>query len=249
MPIFCDTHVHCYNFEQLPSLLNNALANFKKFGATKEKVLFLTDGLLDRTWQRLYPLAKDGYKVNDWQLHYSNKTQFIHANKGEFEVLLAPARQVNSAARLEYLLLGCDLDIEDGMDDRALLSQFTSKYVVINPWGVGKWLGNRGALVSELLADYGKQFLLGDNGGRPSIWRWVSQFNNSQLPIANGSDPLPINGELERVASYGITVESLDAELTLTSLLDEIKLGRHQNYGNSMGLFRFLKGRLAMALR
>lgn len=249
MLIYCDTHVHCYDFDLLPELLDCALVNFQRLGAGEEKVLFFTDGIVDRTWRRLRPLVQEGYQVNDWQLRYSKKTQFIHANKGAFEILLAPARQINSVARIEYLLLGCDLDIEDGLEDRVLLSQYTPNYTVISPWGVGKWLGSRGKLLSQLIAEHGNDFLLGDNGGRPSLWSIIPQFNLSKLNIVNGSDPLPIEGELDRVASYGIKVESNSTELTLSLLLDEIKLGRHQNYGHSMSLFRFLKGRFAMAAR
>lgn len=249
MSIYCDTHVHCYDFDQLPVLLDHALSNFQSVGASHAKVLFFTDGLVDRTWQRLKPLAQDVYRTGDWELNYSANTEFIHANNGAYELLLAPARQVNSAARLEYLLLGCDLEVDDGIDDRVLLTKFTSRYAVINPWGVGKWLGQRGQLVTELLKEQGHTFLLGDNGGRPSLWKSVPQFSSSSLNIVNGSDPLPIDGELDRVASYGIQLALNSAELTLPTLLTELKLGRHQNYGKPMSLMRFLKGRLAMAKR
>ncbi len=249
MPVYCDTHVHCYDFDQLPTLLDHALANFLKNGANEQKVLFLTDGTPDRTWRKLKPLASEGYQVGEWALTYIEDTQFIHATKNGFEVLLAPARQINSAARLEYLLLGCDHEVEEGMEDRALLSEFSSRFVVINPWGVGKWLGGRGKLVSNLCAEMGEIFMLGDNGGRPSFWRWVPQFKSSKYKPLNGSDPLPIDGELDRVATYGIALPFQSSQLTLSMLLGELKLGRHKNYGKLMSFTRFLKGRIAMARR
>jgi len=249
MQIFCDTHVHCYDFGSLPTLLDHALDNFQRVGSAEKNVLFFTDGSVDRTWKKLRPLSDDCYRVKSWELRYSKETQFIHATKGESEILLAPARQINSSTRIEYLILGSDLEIEDGLDDRDLLSQFSSRFAVISPWGVGKWLGQRGMLISQLLKEYGATFLIGDNGGRPSLWAWVPQFSLSKVPAINGSDPLPISGELDRVASYGITLELASDKLSLSTLLSELKLGRHQNYGNSMSLTRFVRGRIAMATR
>lgn len=249
MQIYCDTHVHCYQFEQLSNLLDSAQHNFQLAGEGDARVLFFTDGVHDRTWRTLLPLARQQYRTTDWLIRYSEQTQFIHATKEDRELLLAPARQINSKARLEYLLLGCDTELEDGLDDEAILSNFTQDYTVINPWGVGKWLGARGALLSLLIEKYHGQFLLGDNGGRPKIWGSVPQFKINSIQPLNGSDPLPIEGELDRVASYGVTLEVNCQDLTLATLLAALKSGEHQNYGEPMSLARFLRGRLAMAMR
>jgi len=134
-------------------------------------------------------------------------------------------------------------------DDRDILSQFCSKFTVINPWGVGKWLGQRGKLLSQLIAEFENNFFLGDNGGRPSLWSWIPQFSSSQYNKFNGSDPLPIDGELDRVASYGVALDLDESELRLENLLKALKLAEHQNYGKPMGLRRFIQGRIAMSRR
>ena len=59
MRIACDTHVHCYQFELLPELLDSAMANLDKYVPDADaKVLFFTDGFIDRTWLKLQELIQ-----------------------------------------------------------------------------------------------------------------------------------------------------------------------------------------------
>ncbi len=253
MQIFCDTHVHCYQFEQLPNLLDAALDNFVAQGAIDAiKVLFFTDGEVDRTWRRLLPLvqSQEG-KLDDWSLRFSSKTQFIHAERNGQELLLAPARQINSKHRLEFLLLGCDHDCEAAPNEKAIIDQYFERYAIVCPWGFGKWLGARGKLLSQLTREQGNRLLLGDNGGRPRLWAWVPQFSTSATNKINGSDPLPIDGELSRVANFGVVLEFDDSigSLTLDGLVRLIKRGEHKNYGQNLGLMAFLKAQIAMRTR
>lgn len=254
MLIHCDTHVHCYIFEELPKLLDEAQKNFCLQGESDARVLFMTDGLVDRTWKKLLPVAKQGYSVGGWRLTYSSRSGFIRAARDAYEILIAPGRQINSVSKLEYLLLGCDLDIDNALDDREIVSRFAEKYMVISPWGVGKWLGGRGKILSKLIRESEGKLFLGDNGGRPRVWARVPQFSQTTLPLINGSDPLPIPDELNRVASYGITLKLdgtnfIDAELTLSNLLHALRTETIENYGAAMSLFRFIKGRVAMTYR
>jgi len=249
MRIYCDTHVHGYQFEQLSLLLDHALANFDRHGANADdsaKVLFFTDGLHDRVWKRLRPLTDAPHQVGDWSLVFSASSQFIHATKASHELLLAPARQINSVNRLEYLLLGCDQDLDGDLDDADLITEYSQHYAVICPWGFGKWLGARGKLLSRLVTDFSDKLLLGDNGGRPAAWFWVPQFKLSKTSALNGSDPLPIDGELARVANVGIRLELPSDNLTVTNLVQQLKLGQHSNYGNNVSLWSFIKSQLAM---
>ena len=44
--------------------------------------------------------------------------------------------------------------------------------LVVIPWGAGKWLGRRGAVLSRYLRSVDDPgIFLGDNGGRPNAWR------------------------------------------------------------------------------
>ena len=267
--IACDTHVHCYDFENLPLLLDSAVKNLRHFVSNADaQLLFFTDGYVDRTWLKLQELLKSTAKAGDWSFAYNDSTQFIEALKddGEYKMLLAPARQVNTAGRLEMLLLGCDEELEDKQPANELIDKYGEKYVLVSPWGVGKWLGKRGRVLVDIINHSQKPFALGDNGGRPFFWpvphfRFLRQFQSSKngqnplkrhLPILNGSDPLPIRGEISRTASYGVIFDLLETkEISLKNILLAMKSDQTQfeNYGQLMGVFPFVLGRIKMLLR
>ena len=246
MKVLCDTHVHCYQFEQLSKLLDCALSNFAKQGLADARVLFFTDGERDKTWPQLLPLAEAGHELHGWTLQLAGDTGFISAKNASNELLLAPARQVNSANRIEFLLLGCDENIAQGLHEEDLATQYGSRFAVICPWGVGKWLGARGKLMNELIQKHADKLILGDNGGRPTLWSRVPQFTQSERRVLNGSDPLPIDGELERIAAFGVSLEIQTDRLTLSGLLEALKSGDHKNYGKGMSLRRFIASQIAM---
>ncbi|MCH2190079.1 MAG: hypothetical protein MK188_04045 [Gammaproteobacteria bacterium] len=247
MKIVCDTHVHCYQFEQLAALLDAATKNLSRQPDSDAKLLFFTDGAKDPTWEILLPRVKaGGCIVGEWRLNLHIDRSLIKAHKGELTIYLAPAKQINSAQKIEFLLLGCSEKIDEGMVESTILDKFSDRYAVICPWGVGKWLGSRGATMSELINQHASQFLLGDNGGRPKIWSKVRHFEQHPSSLINGSDPLPLSGEIDRVGRFGICFDIEGDQLTLDSVLQAIRASNHHNFGDSMGLFQFFKLQLGL---
>lgn len=264
MQIACDTHVHCYKFEQLPQLLDHAMNNFNRLVPNAEAhVLFFTDGFVDRTWLKLQELVQGEAKAGVWSFNMNPSSGFVEAKRGDTVLYLAPARQVNTAGRLEMLLLGCDQELEDKQAANALIEQYGEQYVLVSPWGVGKWLGKRGRVLVDLINHSKKPFALGDNGGRPFFWP-VPHFKFMQkitkggdgglikktLPVLNGSDPLPITGELSRIGAYGVSFDMTD-KLSLTTVLNVLREPQQlaTNFGSPQGLFQFGIARLKMILR
>lgn len=264
MQIACDTHVHCYQFEQLPQLLDQAMKNLNKHVPTADaRVLFFTDGFVDRTWLNLQVLINENAASGNWSFAMNDSTGFVEASNAGEILYLAPARQVNTAGRLEVLLLGCDQELEDKQPANQLIEKYGDDYVLISPWGVGKWLGKRGRVLVDIINHAKKPFALGDNGGRPFFWP-VPHFKFMQklatgdqssivkrtLPILNGSDPLPITGELSRIGSYGVSFE-ISNELSVSNVLDVLRNPEQQakNFGKPLGLFQFAIARLKMILR
>ena len=254
MYIACDTHVHCYQFDQIAELLDQAMSNFSRLTPkATHRVLFFTDGNIDKTWINLHALIKQGGVSADWQFVFNTHSGFVEAKKDGNVIYLAPARQINSAERLEFLLLGCDEDVQDGTPATEIIEKNASDYAVISPWGVGKWLGKRGKIMSDLIAKQTGWFL-GDNGGRPAVWIGIKQCQQARqqgMAIFNGSDPLPIDGELQRVAAYGIYCETTLGEFCLKDLLNSLRKQPSQwkNFGQALGIIPFIKGRVAMARR
>jgi hypothetical protein len=259
MKIYCDTHVHCYDLPSFSSLLDQAHSNFNSAAGANtsssnqniksEFLMFFTDGVQDKTWTHLYPLAVAKKQLGDWQLSLALDQKLIRASSGEKTITLAPARQINSVHRLEFLLLGCDKDIEDGIAEQKIIDSYADQYLLICPWGFGKWLGKRAKVLRELLSINASRLFLGDNGGRPGLWRHVPHFRQARLPIINGSDPLPLAIDTRRIGSFGIHWISAEPELSLARLLEEIKTASLQNYGPQLSLYRFIGNQIALKLR
>lgn len=256
MNLYCDTHVHCYDLANFSSLLDQAHSNFDSAAginlpATQQNIepqflMFFTDGVKDKTWAHIYPQAVAKNQLGDWQLSLANDDKLIKASRGEKIITLAPARQINSIHRLEFLLLGCESDIEDGIAEQQIIDSYADQYLLICPWGFGKWLGSRAKVLRELLSINASRLFLGDNGGRPSLWRHVPHFRQSRLPIINGSDPLPLKTDTRRIGSFGIHWLSAESELSLAGVLAEIKTASLQNYGPQLSLYRFIRNQLAL---
>ena len=258
MRIYCDSHVHCYDFSTFDRLLDSAYQNLftqseldqqnDPSARTTKFLLFFTDGRIDKTWSKIQDRLKQAESLNQWSLNYDQASGLVTATHGQRHLLLAPARQIISAEKLEFLLLGCDSEISDGTPASQLISDH-QQFAVICPWGVGKWLGARGKLVSKLVSQFKEKIFLGDNGSRPAIWFFVPQFKQSSNSIINGSDPLPIKGEVSRIGRFGVRFDIQNDKVYLASLIENIKspqVTKH-NFGQLMGLIPFILTRWHLA--
>ncbi len=257
MAIYCDTHVHCYDFSEIDGLLNSAYSNVQAYSFDTEVdqlVLFFTDGRDDKTWAKLTSEVPRTGGLEQWQLQSTACDKSLSAihSQTNAQITLVAARQINSAERLEFLVLGYDGEDEDGEDAQQIIEQFSNDFLLICPWGVGKWLFSRGALLRSLLARFRSTLYLGDNGGRPWFWGYVPHFQQTDQTIFNGSDPLPIKNEISRVASFGIKINTKQSKhANATQLIELLKdeSVRKENFGKPMGVFAFIKSRFALALR
>lgn len=123
-------------------------------------------------------------------------------------LLILAGRQVITSEKLEVLALATTAQLPDGLPAEEVVAKLdAADALVALPWGVGKWIGKRGALVDRLIAAArpGRLFL-GDNGGRPGFWP-VHQFD-AGLPVLSGSDPLPLPGWPHAVASLASMIEA-----------------------------------------
>jgi hypothetical protein len=85
------------------------------------------------------------------------------------------------------------------------------------PWGFGKWSGKRGDVLREFLGSRKEGvFFLGDNSGRPNFLRFPDfqrEAPGISFKVLPGSDALPFPSEMQRVASFGFTLqEALDLQ-------------------------------------
>jgi len=125
---------------------------------------------------------------------------------GDDTVAVYCANQVNSQEKIEVIVVGFRGTIPEGLALNEYVEIYGKDYLLIFPWGVGKWLGRRGELMTTQMDTAINPFVLGDNGGRPYWWSRIPQFsiaNKKGIPVLAGSDPLPVSSFQRRVASFG----------------------------------------------
>ncbi len=165
------------------------------------------------------------------ELVSTNEKNTLSLVIGDRELYIIRGEQIVTKENLEVLVVGGqDNDFtKRSLKDILRHLEETPESLTILPWGVGKWLGKRGALIREIIVHgnrgEGSSFFLGDNGNRPSLWPLPKVFEafgkkNVNLP---GSDPLIFPRHATRVGSYGFRISiELDKEFPFGSLRRQI---------------------------
>ena len=251
-----DAHVHFYPCFEIEIFLDMAVANFSKANRDDALwVLCLAESGRDHWFDSL---VADPKKVlpQRWSLHATAEdvSRVLLRDDGVKLALIA-GHQIVSAENIEVLTIGQRYKMADGAPASQIIGNaLEQSSLPLLPWGFGKWLGARGALVEQLLQTYGTQLLLGDNGGRlawtstPSLLKRAAAAEHRLLA---GSDPLPFPREAHRVASYGTYLQGcLPGESPFAEL--QKLLARHAvaaPYGVAESPGRFLRNQGMMQWR
>jgi hypothetical protein len=237
-----DGHVHLDSAD--PDLLDNAARSLSRSAARTPDigVLMLTEVAGVSRFDAFGP--KEAESISFW-----------HRKPGRLPLLVVAGRQIVTAEKLEVLALGTRDALPDGAPLPAVLGWCRQQEALaVLPWGVGKWLGRRGTLVTEALAgEDPRHFALGDNGGRPGFWR-VAAFDAARrrgMKILPGSDPLPLAGQSARIGRFGFGLEiEMDDRAPARSLL--AALGDPgtaiEPFGAPRPLHRFVAEQVALRL-
>jgi hypothetical protein len=221
--LLIDAHVHIYDCFDLNKFLNSAYSNFKSAAKRLDSVgnfsgiLLLAETSKDDWFNRLYDYA-DGRQLPDnrtvyhWSFqhtdeHYSLIAKFNDVKK----LLLIAGRQILTAENIEVLALCTSDRFDDGLPILYLINKIKEKNgLAVIPWGVGKWFGNRGRMVADVIGDDSSLIYLGDNGNRPRFWMQPTLFKLAErkgIKVLPGSDPLPFLSESRRAGSYGFIID------------------------------------------
>lgn len=258
-----DTHVHYYPFCTFPEYFDAAYSNMQ--AAAKEldslqaftPILCLLETQTSHWYQDLLAIAASTKQIGNWQLESLDSDQLLRLTKNnESELFLLPGQQIISSENLEVIITGATNKIPHKNPVHFYIEKYGDTHLVIIPWGVGKWLGNRGRIVSNLIQQSNYKFALGDNSGRASVWKYVPQFNQARhkgINILAGSDPLPIAGQHKKVASYGsVIIGSLqqhDLARQLRGKLLDVQAGNIKSYGHLDGLLSFIISQIRLRLQ
>jgi hypothetical protein len=170
---------------------------------------------------------------------------------------LVAGRQIATRENLEVLALGTTEHFPDGEPIHVSI-EASDRLAAMTalPWGFGKWWGQRGRRIGELMrASRVKPLFLGDNGGRlamsarPALLGEGEKLGHQVLP---GTDPLPFAGQERRVGSFGIVLKNWDAgDRPLQRFVDRLAEERNspQEFGRLTGVVSFVKLQIGMQLR
>jgi len=251
-----DCHVHLYEAYDIDLAVRSAWNNVK-----------LQDGTVPygQCWCLAAPPGTNGLdttklmvkqqssKIRIVEIQDSADGNYVVLERSEGPILVVPGTQAISTEGLEVLSLGAELP---SIGPTSLLKlvervQETGGLPVV-PWGVGKWFGRRGELVSQLLkgASPDDTLLLADNANRPWWWplpKLLREATDAGRTVVSGSDPLPIRGDEARIASAGVYC-SAESVATAWQQIRQTLLTPNERepkvYGESMSSVRFWRNQV-----
>ena len=248
-PLLIDAHVHLHDCFELSDFLNAALANFQQHSSQP-----ITGALLlaevkdvDAFSNRL----KQSQSLASWTAQPTKEDCSVwFEHKEGHKILITAGRQIVTSEKIEVLALITHQKIQDGLSLEETLQQISAADALpVLPWGVGKWIGDRGQLVQQQLEASHKTLFAGDNGGRPALWKLPDYFY--QKPQLPGSDPLPLESEVSRAGSYGFAIDAaIDSDKPGESLKQVLQQSASsmQTYGRSQPLLQFIKSQTLLRL-
>lgn len=265
--IWADAHVHIYDCYNLEQFLNAGLENFNSmaqkqgYANAETALLFLTETSKDHYFQQLIHGAKNqssfDVELQDWKILSTQENCSVYAQHSSGQgIFIFAGRQVVTGEDLEVLaLLTADEFPEHLPIEQVIQQVISSGGIPVVPWGFGKWIGQRGKILSRLLEQNHQSILfLGDNGGRPVFWPKPSYFKQAEqrgLKILPGTDPLPFASESHRPGSFGFTIQGSINSAQPAESVKQILLNPNtqlQSYGKREMPLRFFRNQIAMQL-
>jgi hypothetical protein len=194
---------------------------------------------------------------SDWRFFPTEEDNSVLARKDDEIIVIIAGRQLISAEKLELLSLFSSHVFPDNRYPlKELASLVTDRGGLPRiAWGVGKWMGRRGRVVQEFL-DHPPvhEFLVGDNGNRPSFWPYpklLARAEEQGISSLAGSDPLPLPNHAARAGSYGAALA--DAMLGETAPAAELRAilvagASLRPYGRGVDVMQFFRDQLQVTL-
>lgn len=262
-----DCHVHVHDWAQFVTQLDAALRAFTaavaslRTGSAFHGILVLTEPAGRNTFAKLVSqLDGEGACAFNpgWTLTAlpdSLALKASHIDGGH--LFLISGQQIVTSENLEVLAIHAAGTIPDRLNMAGTIRtvEQLAGFPLI-PWGVGKWLGKRGKVVSQaIIQAAGLGLGLADNSGRPACWQSVRQFTQARsgrIPILRGSDPLPLPGQAERTGSFGCLITCpFDPQQPGVSLVKALqnRTTTFVNFGELETFSAFCRNQIALRLR
>lgn len=259
-----DSHVHFHDLTDLPGLLDSTLQTLNKAASHAGTNTPLT-GLLVLTEPRTRPTfaglrQRIGQhartEADAWTLAATGEEISLQATRsGGERLFLLSGQQIVTRENLEVLSLLATPEVPDGLPlAKTVACVLRLGGLPVLPWGVGKWLGARGRIVSDFLETNQYPVFVGDNGGRPAFWQSIPQFDQARaagIAILRGSDPLRCSHRRRGAGSFGnLLACPLDPARPAMSLRMALNAGSSSlaDFGRLERPWYFLKDQLALRI-
>ncbi|MEM9087223.1 MAG: class I SAM-dependent methyltransferase [Cyanobacteria bacterium P01_F01_bin.53] len=257
--LLVDAHVHLHDCFEVAKFLEAARSNFEqqsqKLGLSQPVgILLLTECSGVEAFDNLVASQSQlQQQLTDWDISTTEEaTSLRFTHRSGQTLLIMAGRQVVTEEGIEVLTLITEETVTDGLSlEKTVQEAITANSLPVLPWGVGKWIGKRGELVEARLGAMPEKVFAGDNGGRPGFWPLPGFCQeHRQLP---GTDPLPLEYEVERPGSFGFSIQvpsdwnNHKPGESLKQLLQS-DTAELQTYGRSQSPFRFVKNQSLLRL-
>lgn len=262
-----DSHVHIYDCFELSEFLLGAWNNFSAaarlygFDQPLIRVLMLAETSRDHWFQKI--AASIGEESTDtlpsagtWRFDAvpGDPCAVLASGSRDEKLLLIAGRQIVTKDNIEILALGTREVVTDGLPLMDVVNSLRDQdALTVVPWGVGKWLGRRGRIVRELVANTQSSGLfLGDIIGRPAFWPRSRIFRNAEaagFKVLPGTDPLPLESEAARAGECGVFVHGpIDMKQPTQALKRALRSNATQisPYIRREPLMRFLRNQVSI---
>lgn len=236
--LLVDGHVHVHDSYDETTFLSAAYTNLSQQGEGLATLL-----LAEMQGANVFARWKAGGAP--WTVAATGEpSAIVLGNK----LLVIAGRQIVTAEKIEVLAQLTSESFEDGLPLRETIDRALALgALVVLPWGVGKWLGARGRLITQALVQW--PVLLGDNAGRPMGWPTPAIFRDHV--VLPGTDPLRMRSQQCAVGSYGFAVTGpFDLVHPVAGLARELRKMAHnpQCFGRRVGWTGFLRQQTALRI-
>ncbi len=270
MAIFIDAHVHIYPGFDRDFFLKAAFTNFlaaskrENLSPVNSYVLAMAESRDNDVFLSLCrdaaPFATSSRQQSDpdaLKIYKTEETDSLLVRMGEHTLFLLAGRQLISKENIEVISLSGlakHTDREWSLDDLVKIIVENGGIAVI-PWGVGKWLGERGKVIKKCIeTSHGFPLFIGDNGNRPFFWPVPSLFSKAEehnVQLLSGSDPLPFVSHSNRAASSGTLL--LKGEISRSQPAASLRKqlaqpGEKREFGERLNSIRFVFEQFRLAI-
>jgi hypothetical protein len=219
--LIIDAHVHIYACFDLNTFVESAFRNFEKAAGAQQAdqfsaVITIADWSGASWFEKLAELGREQQKKDlntaRFRIQATGEDESLRiSNKQGQEILIVAGRKIITSEDMEVLALCSKATIADGRPlEKTVRTIAGLGAVPVIPWAVGKWLGQRGTVLDDLMNLEDRPFFyLCDNGNRPFFWGKPRHFAAAQkksIPIISGSDPLHFPAEAHRAGAFGFTI-------------------------------------------